>query len=58
MRCNAKGMESACSKGTGPDERYKAALLVIVAHPDDESGDIAGYLARVIYDQHRRARRQ
>ena len=37
-----------------PDERYKTDLLVIVAHPDDESGDIAGYLARVIYDQHRR----
>jgi len=37
-----------------PDERYKADLLVVVAHPDDESGDIAGYLARAIYDQHRR----
>src|SRR5437764_15264095 len=39
---------------TRPDDRYKADLLLIVAHPDDESGDIAGYLARVIYDQHRR----
>ena len=39
---------------TGPDDRYKADLLVVVAHPDDESGDIAGLLARLIYDQHRR----
>ncbi len=38
----------------GPDERYKADLLLVVAHPDDETGDIAGYLARAIYDQHRR----
>jgi len=38
----------------GPDDRYKTDLLVVVAHPDDESGDIAGYLARVIYDQHKR----
>jgi len=38
----------------GPDERCKADLLLVVAHPDDESGDIAGYLARAIYDQHRR----
>src|SRR5215467_2400193 len=54
------GLTSALAQSTkaptlaGPDERYKADLLVIVAHPDDESGDIAGYLARVIYDQHRR----
>lgn len=39
---------------TGPDDRYKADLLVVVARPDDETGDIAGYLARLIYDQHRR----
>lgn len=38
----------------GADERFKVDLLVIVAHPDDETGDIAGYLARVIYDQERR----
>jgi LmbE family N-acetylglucosaminyl deacetylase len=38
---------------SGPDNRYKADLLVVVAHPDDESGDIAGLLARLIYDQHR-----
>jgi len=38
----------------GPDERYKADLLLVVAHPDDETAGVAGYLARVVYDQHRR----
>jgi LmbE family N-acetylglucosaminyl deacetylase len=36
-----------------PDHRYKADILVIVAHPDDET-EITGYLARAIYDQHKR----
>lgn len=38
----------------GPDDRYKADILLVIAHPDDETGDIAGYLARAIFDQHRR----
>jgi len=50
----AAGQSSRAPILTGPDERYKADMLVVVAHPDDESGDIAGYLARAIYDQHRR----
>lgn len=37
----------------GPDTRYKADILVVVAHPDDESL-IAGYLARAAIDQHKR----
>ncbi len=37
----------------GPDARYKADILVMVAHPDDESL-IAGYLAREAIDQHKR----
>ena len=36
-----------------PDERFKADLLVIIAHPDDETL-IAGYLARAVLDDHRR----
>lgn len=36
-----------------PDDRYKADILVVVAHPDDETL-IAGYLVRAIYDQHKR----
>lgn len=37
----------------GPDERYKADILLVVAHPDDET-EITGYLARAIYAQHKR----
>lgn len=36
-----------------PDDRYKADILVIVAHPDDET-EIGPYLARAIYDEHKR----
>lgn len=36
-----------------PDARYKADILVVVAHPDDET-EITGYLARAIYDEHKR----
>jgi len=35
------------------DERFKADILVIVAHPDDESM-IAGYLAKETLDEHKR----
>lgn len=37
----------------GPDARYKADILLVVAHPDDESL-VASYLARAIFDQHKR----
>lgn len=36
-----------------PDARYKADILLIVAHPDDETA-ISSYLARAIFDQHKR----
>ena len=36
-----------------PDGRFKADLLVIVAHPDDE-GMAIGYLAKAVLDQHKR----
>jgi len=36
-----------------PDARFKADILVIVAHPDDETM-VTGYLARAIYDEHKR----
>src|ERR1700730_1373194 len=38
---------------TPPDERFKADILVIAPHPDDES-TIAGYLAKAVLDEHRR----
>jgi len=36
-----------------PDDRFKADILVIAPHPDDES-TIAGYLAKAVLDDHRR----
>src|SRR2546430_17703707 len=36
-----------------PDERYKADILLIVAHPDDETA-VSGYLTKAIFDEHRR----
>jgi LmbE family N-acetylglucosaminyl deacetylase len=36
-----------------PDDRYKVDILVVVAHPDDE-GFFTPYLARAIYDMHKR----
>lgn len=37
-----------------PGQRFKVDVLVVVAHPDDEMADLAGYLARIVFDQHRR----
>src|SRR4051795_2452928 len=36
-----------------PDNRFKTDLLVVVAHPDDES-EIGSYLARLMFDEHKR----
>jgi len=40
-------------KVLGADERFKVDILVVVAHPDDE-GAVTPYLARAIYDLHKR----
>lgn len=37
-----------------PDDRYKAEILVIVAHPDDDTG-ISSYLAKAVLDEGKRA---
>src|SRR5205814_569790 len=37
----------------GPDERFKADILVVVAHPDDETM-VSAYLAKAVYDEHKR----
>src|SRR6202171_2113871 len=37
----------------GADDRFKLDILVVVAHPDDEGG-ATPYLARAIYDLHKR----
>src|SRR5438270_10937626 len=36
-----------------PDDRYKTDILLVVAHPDDE-GAATPYLARAVYDEHKR----
>lgn len=36
-----------------PDDRFKADILVVVAHPDDDSA-VAAYLARAVFDQGKR----
>src|SRR3954452_18158300 len=36
-----------------PDARYKADLLLVVAHPDDETA-VAAYLANVVFDERRK----
>lgn len=36
-----------------PDERFKTDVLVVVAHPDDETL-VTSYLARASFDQHKR----
>jgi LmbE family N-acetylglucosaminyl deacetylase len=38
---------------TSADERYKADILLVVAHPDDDTL-VTSYLARAIFDQHKR----
>src|SRR5438874_13839590 len=35
-----------------PDDRYKADILLVVAHPDDDSL-AAPYLAKAIYEEHK-----
>lgn len=37
-----------------PDPRFKADVLVIVAHPDDDTG-VSTFLAKAVFDQHKRA---
>ncbi len=41
------------SNNPAPDDRYKADILLIVAHPDDDT-EIGPYLAKAIYDDHKR----
>src|SRR5881227_124390 len=37
-----------------PDNRYKVDILVVVGHPDDDI-EVAGYLAKAIEQEHKRA---
>jgi LmbE family N-acetylglucosaminyl deacetylase len=43
----------APQKVNPPDDRYKVDILVVVAHPDDEAF-FTPYIAKAIYDMHKR----
>jgi LmbE family N-acetylglucosaminyl deacetylase len=51
---SAQTPQDLAPKSQGPDTRFKVDLLLVVAHPDDESA-IAAYLAKAIFDEGRRA---
>ena len=51
--CSAVLISAQDRSNPRPDERYKADLLVVVAHPDDETA-IGAYLARAIFDEKKR----
>src|SRR5579859_841767 len=51
--CLTSAQVQAPKKLSGADERFIADILVVVAHPDDE-GAVTPYLARAIYDLHKR----
>lgn len=58
MACCAIGWPGFAQLGRAqdapkPDDRYKADILVVLAHPDDDT-EIAGYLAKVVFDDHKR----
>lgn len=48
---------SACAQTQPPipkaDERYKADILLVVAHPDDDTG-ASTYLSKAVWDEHKR----
>src|SRR5205823_941919 len=50
----AIGAQASNSALPTTEALFKADILLIFAHPDDETGDVAAYLARAIFDQHRR----
>jgi LmbE family N-acetylglucosaminyl deacetylase len=49
----ASAQKPATGEIKGADDRFKSDILVVVAHPDDE-GAVTPYLARAIYDLHKR----
>ncbi len=51
--CAALLLRADSSSNPKPDARFKADLLVVVAHPDDET-EIGAYLARAIFDEKKR----
>jgi LmbE family N-acetylglucosaminyl deacetylase len=52
LLCATLGAQSPPNSAQ-PDPRFKADLLVVVAHPDDES-EIGAFLAKARFDEHKR----
>jgi len=51
--CLGSAFGQATPAVPAPDERYKADILVIVAHPDDDTG-VSTYLAKAVLDEGKR----
>jgi LmbE family N-acetylglucosaminyl deacetylase len=49
----AQAPADVAPKSQSPDDRFKVDLLLVVAHPDDESA-VGPYLARAVFDEGRR----
>ena len=50
LAASAAYMAGATPATLPPDARFKVDLLVVVAHPDDETA-IGAYLARAVFDE-------
>jgi LmbE family N-acetylglucosaminyl deacetylase len=51
--CSGSSRAQSILAGPPPDARMKCDILLIVAHPDDETA-VGSYLARAIFDEHKR----
>ncbi len=51
--CSVPLASADISVNPPPDARFKADLLLVVAHPDDET-EIGAYLARAVFDEKKR----
>lgn len=51
--CSAFLLQGSSPDNPPPDQRFKVDLLIVVAHPDDET-EVGAYLARAVFDQKKR----
>lgn len=49
----ARAQDPSPAHVPAPDSRYKADILVVVAHPDDDTG-VSTYLAKAVFDEGKR----
>lgn len=53
IAATSSGQTSGPIKSPAPDDRFKSDILLVVAHPDDDTL-VASYLAKAVYDEHKR----